>query len=89
MKFTALWPLIELFAFGMVFKCLRWADRSFSSDKYTTAQPSMQTYIELHAGPVFAISYRYSSVLLLLSVSLFYGTGLPQLYQIALVGFII
>jgi len=41
MKFTALWPLIELFAFGMTFKLLRWADRSFSSDKYSTAQPSI------------------------------------------------
>ena len=81
MKITAYWPLIEIAAFGSVFKILRYWDRGWTSDKLKSKLPSIQTYIDLHAGPEFAIHWRYSAVLFQLSVALFFGTGIPILYQ--------
>ena len=89
MKITAAWPLIEIGLYGATFKILRYFDRGFTSDKFKTKLPSIQTYIDLHSGPEFAIHWRYSAVLLQLSIALFFGTGLPILYFIALVGCII
>jgi hypothetical protein len=54
-----------------------------------TKLPSIQTYIDLHAGPEFAIHWRYSAVLFQLSIALFFGTGMPIIYVIAFVGCII
>lgn len=48
--------------------------------------PSVQTYIDLHAGPEFQIQWRYGAILFQTSVALFYGTGLPVLYLIAILG---
>ncbi len=64
----------------------RYADRGFSSNKYKSYMPSIQTYIDLHSGPVFAIHWRYSSVLFQLSICLFYGAAIPILYLVALLG---
>jgi hypothetical protein len=89
MKITAYWPLIEIAAFGSVFKILRYLDRGCTSDKLKTKLPSIQTYIDLHAGPEFAIHWRYSAVLFQLSIALFFGTGMPIIYVIAFVGCII
>ena len=86
MIFTALWPLIEITMFGGVFYFLRLMDRGFTSNVYKTYMPSVQTYIDLHAGPEFDIHWRYSAILFQLSISLFFGTGIPLLYPISLVG---
>lgn len=86
MIFTAVWPFIELVFFGGVGKAIRYYDRSFSNNKFATMMPSVQTYIDLHAGPDFAIQWRYGAILFQISVALFYGAGLPVLYLIALVG---
>ena len=55
MIFTAVWPLIEVALFGGIFKLLRYHDRNFTNDKFITQMPSVQTYIDIHAGPEFLI----------------------------------
>ena len=89
MKITALWPLIEIGLYVATFKLLRYWDRGWTSNKLKTKLPSIQTYIDLHAGPEFAIHWRYSAVLFQLSIAFFFGTGMPILYLIALVGCLI
>jgi hypothetical protein len=89
MKAMAAWPMIELATYGAVFKFLRYFDRGFSRDKFKTKLPSIQTYIDLHAGPEFAIHWRYSSTMLQFSVALLFGAGLPVLYTIALISCIL
>lgn len=86
MVFTAVWPIIELIIFGGIGKALRYHDRSYSNNKFATKMPSVQTYIDRHAGADFPIQWRYGAILFQISVALFYGTGLPVLYLIALVG---
>lgn len=53
MIFTAVWPLIELLIFGGAMKMLRFHDRNYTNNKFLTNMPSVQTYIDLHAGPDF------------------------------------
>ena len=89
MILTAIYPLIELGIIVTLYKIARWADRDFTNDRYRTYMKSVQTYIDLHAGPVFAIDYRYSSILLQFSVALCFGTAMPILFQIALMGCVI
>ena len=89
MKITAAWPLIEIGLYGVTFKILRYLDRGFTGNKFITKLPSIQTYIDLHSGPEFAIHWRYSAILFQLSTALFFGAGLPILYLIALIGCII
>jgi hypothetical protein len=86
MKAMAAWPMIELGMYGAAFKLLRYFDRGFTRDKFKTKLPSIQTYIDLHAGPPFAIHWRYSAVLLQFSVALLFGAGMPVLYFVALSG---
>jgi len=80
MILTAIYPLIELTVIVSLYKIARWADRDFTMNRYQTHLKSVQMYIDLHAGPVFAIDYRYSSILLQFSVALCFGTALPILF---------
>ena len=85
----ALWPLIE---FGMFYSLLNFSrclDRKFTNDTFITGAPSVQAYIDLYAGPVYLIHYRYAAILLQIGVAFCYGCTMPPLYGIACVAFII
>ena len=43
----------------------------------------------MHGGPEFHIHYRYSILLNIAFVTMMYGTGMPILYPIALVSYLI
>jgi len=60
-------------------------DRSWTNDIYKTKQTSMQGYIDLYAGPGYIIHFKYSGVLNVVFVTLFYGIGQPILFPIALI----
>jgi hypothetical protein len=55
MIFTALWPLVEIIVNGGLVKLMRFYDRKWGKDKFVTSKVSPQLYIDLHAGPEFAI----------------------------------
>jgi len=48
--------------------------------------PSVDAYIELHAGPQFVLEYRIAALIMQVSVALIYGMALPVLYPIVFVG---
>jgi len=48
--------------------------------------PSIDAYIELHAGPQFFLEYRIAALLMQVSVALIYGMALPILYPIVFIG---
>ena len=89
MIITAIWPLIVLSYTWIVMQALRFYDRRFSSSTYVTRKPSVQTYIDLFVGPEFDIHWRYSAILFQMSISLFYGAGIPILYIVTFVGMFI
>ena len=89
MFMTALWPLIELAMFYSLMNFSRWMDRGFGSDTFVTGTPTVQSYIDLYAGPDYLIHYRYATILLNLGVAFMYGTAMPYLYFCATLAFAI
>merc|ERR1719305_1050704 len=89
MFMTALWPLIELAMFWSLMNASRLADRGFGSNSFVTANPTVQAYIDLYAGPDYLIHYRYATILLNIGVAFMYGTAMPYLYFCATLAFVI
>ena len=89
MMSQAIWPLIEFGMFYSILNLSRWADRSYSSDTFSTKSPSVQAYIDLYAGPEYLIHYRYAAILLQIGVAFCYGCAMPPLYAIACLAFVI
>merc|ERR1719389_1068660 len=89
MTSQAIWPLIEFGMFYSLMNFQRCLDRSWGNDDYNTKSRSVQEYIDLYAGPVYLIHYRYSMILLQIAVAFCYGCTMPPLYGIACVAFVI
>ena len=89
MLITAIFPLIEfLFAYSLISLKRIW-NRGFSTNTFITSCPTVQAYIDLYAGPAYLIHWRYSAILLNISVAFCYGTCMPFLYIIAVLAFAI
>jgi len=54
-----------------------------------TSCRSVPQYFELYSGPEFAIHYKFAYLITMCSISFIYGPGIPILFPIALVGFIL
>lgn len=63
-------------------------DRGFSCNSERTRQGSIKNYIDLYSGPEFALNSRYSAILLMISVTAFFGGSLPLLYPIGVLAFL-
>jgi len=50
--------------FYSIINFTRCLDRSFGNDTFVSKAPSVQAYIDLYAGPVYLIHYRYAAILL-------------------------
>lgn len=85
----ALWPLIELSMFGSMAWGKQYMDRGMGSDTYKTNMPTAMAYVDLYAGPVYLIHYRYSMILLHIGCAFLYGTCMPVLYVVAFFAFIV
>jgi len=51
--------------------------------------PTAQAYVDLYAGPVYLIHYRYSMILLHIGCAFLYGTAMPVLFVVAFFAFLI
>jgi hypothetical protein len=89
MWFNAIYPLIEFVAFYLIRLLYRLWDSSFTLDKYKTKSKSIQGYLDIQCGPKYLMHFKYSSVLNILFVTFMYGYGIPELFPIALLSFII
>ena len=68
------------------FRCL---DRRFSRNKNNTKKKNVQQYVDLYAGPIYLMHFKYSTMLNVTFITMMYGVGVPVLYPIALVSFIV
>jgi hypothetical protein len=91
MLFSALEPLIESSVKLPFYKLLRWVDSSLILwfDGKQTAMPTVDSYIELHAGPMFFLDARISKVLLQVTVASLYGVAVPGLYAVVFLAMLI
>jgi hypothetical protein len=85
----ALWPLIEIAMFGAMWWGMQYKDRDFGKDSYKTNVPTPQAYVDLYAGPVYLIHYRYSMILLHISCAFLYGSAMPVLFVVAFIAFVV
>lgn len=89
MIINALFPLFEFsYSYAYIYFSRR-KDVSWGGDSYHTNQTSMQIYIEMYSGPEYMIHFKYSGILNVCFVTFMYGFGMPVLFLIAAVNFLI
>lgn len=54
-----------------------------------TSCKTLQEYIELYSGPEYSLHYKYSGIQTVVYMTMIFGAGLPILFPIALVTFIV
>jgi hypothetical protein len=81
-------PLIQLSMNYCILNTMRCMDRGFTCNSQKTRQGSIKNYIDLYSGPEFALNNRYSAILLMISVTAFFGGSLPLLYPIGALAFV-
>ena len=69
----------------MLFRCL---DRGCSC-KGRTKSTSVQGYISVYQGPLYYMYYKYSSILTITYITFMYGFGMPVLFPIAALSFLV
>jgi len=82
-------PLIQLSMNYCILNTMRCLDRGFTLNPSKTRQASIQNYIDLHSGPIYALNYRFSAILLQISVTALFGAGIPLLYPVGALSFFI
>jgi hypothetical protein len=88
MIFNVYYPIIEVimyWALRILFRCI---DRGckFSGPTKST---SIQSYIATYQGPLYFMHYKYSSILTIAYITFMYGFGMPVLFPIALLSFLV
>lgn len=67
-----------------------WRCRTKAEDRrYFTKTTQIYQYLDLYTGPDYIVHYKYSGVLNITYVTMFYGLGLPALFPIAFLSYFI
>ena len=89
MFINAFMPIISesiVIATGSIFRCI---DRGCTRDIYKTRQSQIYSYIDLYVGPDHVIHFKYSQLLNVTFVTMMYGLGMPILFPIAGVSYLV
>lgn len=93
MVFNAMFPVIEFFGFYGLRLFFRVLDnkRGFCKclTKYGTNSTSIQSYIKVRAGQEILMHFKYTSILVSVYVTFMYGFGMPILFPIAAITFLV
>lgn len=82
-------PIVQFFTTYSIMWLKRSNDRGFCTpkDQLTTKQTSIIDYINLYAGPEYAVDQRFSAILLQLLFSSLFGATMPMLWLIGFLSF--
>jgi hypothetical protein len=89
MYLNAFFPIIEALGYWALRILFRFLDKGCSCDKYKTKKTSIQSYIDTYTGPIYLMHYKYSALLNIVFVTFMYGLGMPVLFPIAILSFVI
>lgn len=89
MIFNIAWPVIEFFLWFSVRLLKRLWDSGLSLNRNATNKKTIVDYVELYCGPDYVIHYKYSFILNIVFITFLFGAGLPILFPIAMVSFIV
>lgn len=76
-------PLVQFGVNYVILTIFRFIDRGLSCRGERTKQNSLKSYIDLYAGPEFALSYRFSAIILQICITALFGASIPILFAIA------
>ena len=88
MVFNVFYPAIELvmyWALRVLFRCM---DRGCTC-RGATRSTSIQGYISTYQGPIYFMHFKYSSILTIVYITMMYGFGMPVLFPIAMLSFLV
>ena len=89
MAFNSVYPLLEALGYWALRLVYRVLDAGCSRDKYKTKTTSIQGYIDVYAGPVYFMHFKYASIETIVFVTFMYGFGMPILFPIAAFSFMV
>ena len=91
MTFNMYYPVIEAVMYWCMRAFGRCRDRGCRcpSDNESTKKTSVQAYLNVYAGPIYFMHYKYSSIMTITFITFMYGFGIPQLFPIACVSFFV
>jgi len=88
MIFNVYYPIIEVamyWGLRVLFRCM---DRGCKLSG-PTKSTSIQGYVSTYQGPMYFMHYKYSSILTIVYMTMMYGFGMPVLFPIAMLSFLI
>lgn len=91
MVFNIYYPIIEVLGYyglRILFRCLDRGCR-FPGKDVKTKSTSIQGYISIYQGPQYFMHYKYSSILTIGYMTFMYGFGMPVLFPIAMLSFLV
>ena len=89
MIFNLYYPPLEFMMYWGMRLFFRLLDSSCSLKKYKTKSTSIQAYLDVRAGPEYLMHFKYSTILNSVFVTFMFGFGIPILFPIAAVTFLI
>jgi hypothetical protein len=90
MIFNSYYPIMEFCLYFSIRVLKRCLDRPFLSlDSTKTKKTSIKAYTDIYLGPTYYMHYKYSTVLNICFVTFMYGFGIPLLFPVAAVSFLI
>ena len=89
MVFNVYYPIIEVLMYWGLRTLFRCLDRGCRCKSEGTKSTSIQGYISLFQGPVYFMHYKYSSILTIIYITFMYGFGMPILFPIAMLSFLV
>ena len=88
MVFNVYYPIIEVAMYGALRVLFRCIDRGCTL-RGSTKSTSIQGYISTYQGPIYFMHYKYSSILTVVYITMMYGFGMPILFPIAMLSFLV
>ena len=91
MIINAFMPILSEYIPKLKKELLQRFDQSWESNAqqrlYETKKTQIYSYMDLYSGPEFVAHFKYSAILNLTYVTMFYGPGLPILFPIAVLSY--
>ena len=88
MVFNVYYPIVEVamyWGLRVLFRCI---DRGCTC-RGPTKSTSIQNYINTYQGPIYFMHYKYASILTIAYITFMYGFGMPVLFPIAMLSFLV
>ena len=94
MVFNVYYPILEVLGYWGLRLLTRCLDRGCKLPRgprvdHPTKSTSIQSYINSYQGPIYFMHYKYSSILTISYITFLYGFGMPVLFPIAMLSFLV